>query len=302
MPVRGPLRGRAARRDGRAPSRGPVPGCSAGIGGNSDRRRHRRYLARRSHGICLILAKKLCRQVPQWLPFRPQMTACTAPVTKRKRALKAVTPARAGRALSPPHLSNWRAITTPEPRPASVSDLGACPLPEPLLSAVAVIAFTAMAVWGARSLLTPVTCIDRRLMAIGNDDHPCLSVSLPDVHPGLRLAGPARPVHRVQGHRGCSCGGTSCRAAPHQAPARAGVGRPRGPRRADPPPAAKAADAPAGHPGHRPAVAPPLGHPEGDLPAPDGPAPVSAEIAGLIERLATGNNGWGYQRIRGELL
>jgi hypothetical protein len=31
------------------------------------------------------------------------------------------------------------------PGPASVSDLGACPLPEPLLSAVAVIAFTAMA-------------------------------------------------------------------------------------------------------------------------------------------------------------
>ena len=31
-----------------------------------------------------------------------------------------------------------------EPRPASVSDLGACPLPEPLLSAVAVIAFAAM--------------------------------------------------------------------------------------------------------------------------------------------------------------
>jgi hypothetical protein len=32
-----------------------------------------------------------------------------------------------------------------EPQPASVSDLGACPLPEPLLSAVAVIAFAAMA-------------------------------------------------------------------------------------------------------------------------------------------------------------
>jgi hypothetical protein len=32
-----------------------------------------------------------------------------------------------------------------EPRPASVSDLGACPLPEPLLSAVAIIAFAAMA-------------------------------------------------------------------------------------------------------------------------------------------------------------
>lgn len=32
-----------------------------------------------------------------------------------------------------------------EPRPARVSDLGACPLPEPLLSVVAVIAFSAMA-------------------------------------------------------------------------------------------------------------------------------------------------------------
>ncbi len=32
-----------------------------------------------------------------------------------------------------------------EPRPATVSDLGACPLPEPLLSAVAVIAFSVMA-------------------------------------------------------------------------------------------------------------------------------------------------------------
>src|ERR1044072_6036096 len=30
--------------------------------------------------------------------------------------------------------------------------------------------------------------------------------------------------------------------------------------------------------------------------------PVSAEIATLIERLATENHGWGYQRIQGELL
>ena len=33
-----------------------------------------------------------------------------------------------------------------------------------------------------------------------------------------------------------------------------------------------------------------------------GRPPVSAEIAALIERLATENSGWGYQRIRGELL
>ena len=33
-----------------------------------------------------------------------------------------------------------------------------------------------------------------------------------------------------------------------------------------------------------------------------GRSPVSAEIAALIERLATENNGWGYKRIQGELL
>jgi putative transposase len=33
-----------------------------------------------------------------------------------------------------------------------------------------------------------------------------------------------------------------------------------------------------------------------------GRPPVSAEIAALIERLATENSSWGYQRIQGELL
>src|SRR5712672_2251863 len=33
-----------------------------------------------------------------------------------------------------------------------------------------------------------------------------------------------------------------------------------------------------------------------------GRPPVSAEIASLIARVATENNGWGYQRIQGELL
>ena len=39
-----------------------------------------------------------------------------------------------------------------------------------------------------------------------------------------------------------------------------------------------------------------------DLPAPDRTAPVSPQIAALIERLATENRSWGYQRIQGELL
>ena len=37
-------------------------------------------------------------------------------------------------------------------------------------------------------------------------------------------------------------------------------------------------------------------------PSQTGRPPVSAEIAALIARLATENNGWGYKRIQGELL
>ena len=33
----------------------------------------------------------------------------------------------------------------------------------------------ALGLWGARSLFAPVACVDRRPMAIGNDDRPCLS-------------------------------------------------------------------------------------------------------------------------------
>jgi putative transposase len=55
-------------------------------------------------------------------------------------------------------------------------------------------------------------------------------------------------------------------------------------------------------PRHRPAVEPPPGHPEVELPAPSRRPPVSAEAAALIERPAIENNRWGYQRIQGELL
>jgi putative transposase len=36
-------------------------------------------------------------------------------------------------------------------------------------------------------------------------------------------------------------------------------------------------------------------------PHPTGQPPVSAEIAALIERLATGNHSWGYKRIQGDV-
>jgi hypothetical protein len=93
--------------------------------------------------------------------------------------------------------------------------------------------------------------------------------ALSHLRPALRLAGYARPVNGLQGCRTAGAAARGRRAAPRQSAAPAGLGRPRSPRRADPAPAASAADAPAGHPGHRPALAPPPDHPQVDLPAPD---------------------------------
>ena len=96
--------------------------------------------------------------------------------------------------------------------------------------------------------------------------------ALSDLHPHLRLAGPARPLIGVEERGTAGTAARSRRPAPHQAPAPAGLGRPRRAGRADPAPAQKAAGAPAGHARHRAAVAPPPGHPETDLPGPDGTA------------------------------
>src|SRR6266700_3351639 len=51
------------------------------------------------------------------------------------------------------------------------------------------------------------------------------STALPDLHPALRLADPARPLAGLQGHRAAGAAARGCRAAPYHAQAPAGLGR-----------------------------------------------------------------------------
>src|SRR6266566_3002043 len=128
------------------------------------------------------------------------------------------------------------------------------------------------------------------------------SPALSDLRPALWLACRGRPLAGVQERGAAGAAARGRRAAPHQTPAPAGLGRPSGAGRADPASAHKAAGAPAGHAGHRRAVAPSPGKKKWTYPNRTGRPPVSAEITVLIERLAIENHGWGYQRIQGELL
>src|ERR1017187_6085957 len=111
--------------------------------------------------------------------------------------------------------------------------------------------------------------------------------ALPHLRPALRLAGAA-----ARGRR----------AAPRQSPAPAGLGRPRSPRHAHPSPAGKAADAPAGHPRHRPAVAPPPDHPQVDLPQPDRTAASQRRDRSAHRAARHREQHLRIKRIQGELL
>jgi hypothetical protein len=118
----------------------------------------------------------------------------------------------------------------------------------------------------------PVSCSDEPGSALGMMISRVPPPALPDLRPAVQLACPARPLVSLQECRVAGAAARGRRAAPHPSPAPAGLGRPGGAGRAGPASATEAEGAPADHARHRPAGAPPLGSPEVDLSAPDGPA------------------------------
>ena len=125
-----------------------------------------------------------------------------------------------------------------------------------------------------------------------------LASALSHLRRALRLAGPARPVIGLKGRRAAHAAARGRRAAPHPSAAPARLGRPRRPRRADPAPADTTASTLARHPGTACSGTRRLVTRKWTYPNQTGRPSVSAEIAALIERLATENNGWGYQNPR----
>ena len=127
-----------------------------------------------------------------------------------------------------------------------------------------------------------------------------LAPDLPHLRPALRLAGPARPLVRVQGRGAARAAARGRCTTPYVSAAPAGLGRPCSPRRADPAPARRLRARRLVTPGTVPRWYRRLVARTWTCPHGTGRPPVSTEIAALIERLAT-ENPLGYQRIQGEL-
>ncbi len=156
--------------------------------------------------------------------------------------------------------------------------------------------------WDARSLLGAVSCVDVRIMAIRNDDRLCLFVCSTWSSRGSAAGWSCSAGQRRPRTSSCWCCDTRLPCCTAPIPGPRGLGRPGGP-------AVLIRLLPRQLRAHR-LVTPGtvlrwhrhLVTKKWTYPNRIGRPPVSPEIAGLINRLATENHSWGYQRIQGELL
>src|ERR1035437_513251 len=131
--------------------------------------------------------------------------------------------------------------------------------------------------------------------AVGHDDRPCPCACSTSSSSGSAAGWSCSAGARLPRTPTCWWCGT-------RSPALAGLGRPRSPRHAHPSPAGKAADAPAGHPRHRPTVAPPPDHPQVDLPQPDRTAASQRRDRSAHRAARHREQHLRIKRIQGELL
>src|SRR5688572_9878182 len=96
-----------------------------------------------------------------------------------------------------------------------------------------------------------------------------ITSAVSDPRPPHRLTGLARPILGGKGHRTAGAAARGRGTAPDQPATAAGLGRPRGARRAGAAPASAAARIPAGDTRRDPAMASTPGGQEVDLPEPD---------------------------------
>ena len=122
--------------------------------------------------------------------------------------------------------------------------------------------------WGSISQPELVACGDQHPAAAGHDLARVATSPLSDLRSAPWLPHAARPRIIVQGHRAARPTPRGRRPPQNQPEAPPGLGRPRPARCADPTSPRATARSPPGHPGHGPAVAPPAGDQEVDLPAP----------------------------------
>ena len=125
---------------------------------------------------------------------------------------------------------------------------------------------------GVTEVCIPCDLRRRPGLAVRHHDHPCPCACSISSSSGSAAGWFCSAGHRPPRTPTCSSCGTRspCCAAPIPGPGSTGQTARSSPRSQAP--AGKTAGAPAGHPWHRPAVAPPPDRPQLDLPAPDGTA------------------------------